>query len=68
MIGTVTMDISDAEARAAFQYYFNSDLFCYDRHKTKVTKVHQRSTGRFVVEFEGKVEPQRVVASGSDEG
>ena len=58
MIGTVVMDISDAEMRQAIEYYFNSHLFFHSQDKAKVTKVHRRSNGRFVVTFEG-AQPER---------
>ena len=59
MIGKVIMDVSEAEMASAMEYYFNSDLF-FIKHKCIVKKVRQRENGRFVIEFEGKPEPQRV--------
>lgn len=64
MIGKVIMEISNAEMRAAVQYYLNSDLF-FSRHKARVTEIVGRSNGRYTIRFEGSadpdfVEPQRV--------
>lgn len=59
MIGTVIMDVSEGEMKSALQYYFNSELF-FSKHKVKVTSVRQRSNGRFVIDFDGQPEVQRV--------
>ena len=61
MIGTVIMDISHAEMVAAVQFYLNRSVFDSDTvrtyHKATVVRVHQRTNGRFVIEFDGRPEP-----------
>lgn len=65
MIGTVIMEISQAEMTAAMQYYLNYSVFKIDAlreyHKATVIKVHQRSNGRFSIEFDGQPEPEEDV-------
>lgn len=61
MIGTTVMDISESEMIAAMQFYLNSNLLnttFQDRHKSVVTAVRQRSSGRFIIEFDGQPEPE----------
>lgn len=58
MIGLIIMEVNEAEMRSALEY-FNGDLFLKSEHKATVTKVRQRSSGRFVIEFRGKPEPKK---------
>lgn len=63
MIGSIAMEVSEAEIIAAIQFYLNHSVFTaqYDSrkyHRVYVTSVRQRSSGRFVIEFDGQPEPE----------
>lgn len=63
MIGAITMEIGEPEIVAAMQFYlnnsvFNSELSHRKYHHAEVTAVRQRSNGRFIIEFDGRPEPQ----------
>lgn len=62
MLGTVIMEIGEAEMITAIQFYLNNSVFNAELghrryHAASVTSVKQRR-GRFVIEFEGRPEPQ----------
>lgn len=64
MIGTVIMEIGEAEMIAAIQFYLNQSVFWSESgftdrkyHRATVTSVKQRK-GRFFIEFEGRPEPE----------
>ena len=59
MIGCTVMDISREEMIAIVQFYLNSNLLnvtFQKHHKSVVRHVHQRSSGRFAIEFLSEAE------------
>lgn len=63
MLGTVIMEVGEAEIVAAIQFYLNSSVFHVEgypsrkNHEAVVTSVKQRKN-RFFIEFEGQPEPE----------
>lgn len=63
MLGTIIMEIGEAEMIAAIQFYLNNSVFMVQGypsrkyHEAIVSSVRQRKS-RFVIEFEGQPEPE----------
>lgn len=58
MIGLTVMEIGEQEMEAAIEYYLNRSVL---HHTARVIGVRQRSNGRFVIEFDGQPEVERLL-------